>query len=487
MKKYYWFFIFILCVFLSCLSTNYDYDFWARIIVGERFVEQGILPYEDFLSYTPTHIWFDHEYGAGIVFYLILKYLKSFGIILFQALMMFAVSFCITKIQTLKKHSFPLSIFSTAFFIGCFYFLNDSLIRCQLFSFLFFSIFLYILEKNRKSPTPLVWGLPFFTIIWNNLHGGVVAGLGIIFIYILGAIIEKKPFKKLFVILVLSVLLLIINPYGIKYLSFLFMAATMTRKYVVEWWSPFNPYHFVNYFLVCAYLLFGLFSIMYNSFKTKKYEYTKIIAIIITIAEGFLHVKLLSLALITVTALAYNEMFIMLLPLKKYLTYIEKSLYVVIIVFGITIPLYSPQIPRADYTKYPLKEVEFLKINNIKGNIVPYFGHGSYVSYKLYPNNLIFMDGRYEEVYNNKEFLTLRDYELAEPNWQDILINYNTEILMPMKTADIYKILLNNNNWVLIYEGNLCGIFVKKENAKKIYLEPNTNILYYRKNIFKRQ
>ena len=130
-------------------------------------------------------------------------------------------------------------------------------------------------------------------------------------------------------------------------------------------------------------------------------------------------------------------------------------------------------------------EIEFLKINNIKGNIVVPFGFGSYASYKLYPDNLIYMDGRYEEVYDNKVYLTLRDFSLAEENWDDIIKNYDTDILMPEKTAEIYEVLKNDKNWDLIFEGRLCGIFVKKGRRAFSYYDPEYKIDYYRKTMFK--
>ena len=56
---------------------------------------------------------------------------------------------------------------------------------------------------------------------------------------------------------------------------------------------------------------------------------------------------------------------------------------------------------------------------NIKGNIITPFALGSYTSYKLYPNNLIYIDGRYEEVYyDNKErvpFWECRNW--IHPGW----------------------------------------------------------------------
>ena len=77
-----------------------------------------------------------------------------------------------------------------AVFLAFYMRLNPVITRCQLFSFVFFSIFLYILEATRvKKATKLIWLLPFITIIWNNLHGGVVSGLGLIGMYFVGAIL----------------------------------------------------------------------------------------------------------------------------------------------------------------------------------------------------------------------------------------------------------------------------------------------------------
>ena len=89
--------ILLTCIFLTCLSINYDYDLFARLIVGERFIEESILPFKDFLSYTPTHNWYDHEWGSGVVFYFMLKYFGSFGLILLQSVLMFGTAFFIIK------------------------------------------------------------------------------------------------------------------------------------------------------------------------------------------------------------------------------------------------------------------------------------------------------------------------------------------------------------------------------------------------------
>ena len=162
-----------------------------------------------------------------------------------------------------------------------------------------------------------------------------------------------------------------------------------------------------------------------------------------TLCLGLTHVKLLSLTVIASSALCYNEIAGLFLRLKIIIRKIEKSAYAAILALALLIPFSSPNYARVDLSKFPLYEVEFLLINNLEGNIVVPFGLGSYISYKLYPDNKIFMDGRYEEVYNDKEFDVLMNYELAEENWEDIVNNYKTDILMPRKEIDIYRVLKN--------------------------------------------
>ena len=473
----------ILALTLTCLAENYDFDFFARLIVGENFIEHGILPFKDFLSYTPTHPWYDHEWGSGVVFYFVLKYFGPIGIILLQTLLVFGTGFFVIKTQQLQKHAYPTTLLFMTVFIWFFNHLNNSGIRCHFFSFFFFSMFLYLMERMRKNyDTKLVWIIPPIVILWNNLHGGVVSGLGLIFMYLVGAILERKPWKKYFALLAISTPLLIINPYGVNYLNFLFSATTKNRKYIIEWLSFLAGRHF-SYYLPSS--VFGILALLLSFVNNKKIDITKTIVLAVTLYSGLAHVKLLSLTLIASAALCYNDFMRILCKLKKSFIMCEKALYPAIIVLALYIvPFSSPWYPRCDLYKYPLYEAEFLMINNIKGNIVVPFGYGSYLSYKLYPDNLIYMDGRYEEVYNDKEFLMLRDFNLAEKNWRDIVTNYDTDILMPSKDTEIYSKLINDKDWVHIFDGRVCGIFVKKGQEKASYLEPEYGLDYYKRTMF---
>ena len=482
-KKGMYLLIFLFSIFLSCLCKDYDYDLYARLIVGEHFFNTGWISYHDFLSYTPTHIWYDHEWGSSVVFYAFFRLLGNFGLILLQALTIFFTTFFVVKTQKLQKHSYPTSLASIVGFMFLYAQQNPSIVRCHMFSFMFFSMFLYFLEKTRLKDSNILWLVPILTIIWNNLHGGVVAGLGIIFIYMIGEILSQKPWKKYFLVLAVSTPLLIVNPYGYEYLNFLFSANTMNRKYITEWWSVFSQRHVIYYYPMFVTGISVLILTVLNILGKKRINLTKFLVLLMVVYQGTTHVKLLSLVLIVVASLYYDD--IISLFGKSSQRLLNKFAYIMVLIVILCLPFTHPTEARTLTTKYPVKEVEFLRINNIEGNILTHFALGSYTSYKLYPQNLIYMDGRYEEVYNDEEFNRLMNYELINPNWDEVLRYYPTQILMPEKNSQISAHLEKQSGWEKVYTGDLCNIFLPRNGIKYITFKmPSDDLEYYKKSEF---
>ena len=473
----------LFCFFLACSSKTYDFDLYARLIVGEHFWSGLGIAYSDFLSYTPTHYWYDHEWGSGVVFYAFLKLFGPVGLVFIHAITMFFTTFFVIKTHKLQKHAYPVSILYPVIFLLLFFHQNPSTVRCHMFSFMFFAMFIYFLEKTRKYPNSnIMWFIPLITVIWNNLHGGIVSGLGIIGLYILGDFIMRKPVKKYILVLAASIPLLIINPYGIKYVTFLVSANMKSRPHITEWMNLFVERH-VRYYMPVFFGVIGGFTAAFINFiQSKNRDITKIIMLVVTLYLSIMHVKLLSLSLIVVFALCGND--IISLFRKKALRILETAAYICVIAAIFYIPVLKPFEARLIDYKLPFYETEFIKMNNLKGNLFTMFGYGSYVSYKLFPDNLIFMDGRYEEVYNDKEFDVLINFERKAGTWDEMFTKYPTEIIMVSASVPAYYFMKNNQAWSEVYKGPLCGVFVKKENKKNVYLYPTRDINYYKNNHF---
>ena len=133
---------------------------------------------------------------------------------------------------------------------------------------------------------------------------------------------------------------------------------------------------------------------------------------------------------------------------------------------------------------FPVKEVEFVKINNIKGKILTNFDFGSFVSYKLYPQNKIYMDGRYEEVYYDYMLPVLKEFFLVYPNWRQILTYFKPDVMIIEKSYPIFKTLKDEKEWIIIYEGKQFGVFVPKDKVQKNYKMPTNDMDYYKNTLF---
>ena len=87
-----------------------------------------------------------------------------------------------------------------------------------------------------------LWLLAPIQIVWCNLHGGFLAGLGLIFLYALGEALSRRPFRPYLVWFLMAGLATLINPYGLKYWSYLAQAVTMPRPEITEWVSHLEGY-----------------------------------------------------------------------------------------------------------------------------------------------------------------------------------------------------------------------------------------------------
>ncbi|MBE7704230.1 MAG: hypothetical protein E7Z90_00290 [Cyanobacteria bacterium SIG29] len=487
---------------MTCINCTPDNDLWARLIAGEHIVENlNVLKY-DFLSYTPTHPWYDHEWGASIFFYLALKHFGSEGLIVLKGILIALTMFFCYKTIELNKPKSTVS-YNILYFAIMFLAVEQNMgqtIRCLLFTSLFFSIFLYLLEKARQGKTKSLILLPIIMLFWSNIHGGALSGIGLIGIYCVGEFLNKKPIKWYIVTLLSSLAVLFINPYGIEYVKFLFYAGTMDRTFITEWTSPFDKYYIGEYLKYKVYLVFIILTsaiyLIKNKINYKNLDKTKLLIILAMIYLSVTHIRHISFFVLTTGTLLYNEFY------SIFNSFIDKfkfkneenrktfNLAKNVIVYFLLLLISIPQLLNTNKeikiteTKYPRFAIEFIKINKIEGNLFINFDWGSYAAYKLYPNNLIVMDGRYEEVYNPDLLLQLKDFHLVKDDWYKIIRDYKTDVMILEKKYPVFEEIKKHKDWKLVFENNLSGVFIPTSKLKKHYYLPIPNDEYYNKTLF---
>lgn len=504
-KKYIFYTVFLLfCVVIAAHYTDIDNDFWARLIQGKAFWQTGSVLKYDFLSYTKTHAWYDHEWGSSAIFYYVLSTFGDVGLMIFKGVLIFLVFYFVTKIVDMRGVS-TTTAYNFLFYFFAFHALSDiatSTVRCQLLTFLFFAMWIYLLEKIRNGDNKLLFVLPVMMLVWSNFHGGCVSGLGVLAIYGVGELLNRKPFKKYFLAIIPCILVMFINPYGYEYVKFLAMATTMARPLITEWRASFDTRDIMESIHFKGFMSVMVFSwaagMLKDKFSWEKLDKTKILMLLVTLILALKHIKHQPIFIITAASFLYNDFYNVFNAVIKFLrkllhlnneTFIkafvitkETVVYLGIAFYCCVAAFYIPFSPTVGESKYPIYAIEFIRANNIKGNLLLSFNYGSYAAYKLYPQNLIFMDGRYEEVYYDDLLPMLARLHVANvPGWDDAIKGYRTDVILMAKKYNIYTVLKNDKNWKRIFEDDKYAVFVPKNKAKKVYQLPNLNADFYNK------
>jgi len=116
------------------------------------------------------------------------------------------------------------------------------LARPHLFSLVLLVAGLWLLDEDRRSPTPWLWTLVPMTGLWANLHGGFAAWLAILGLLAVGSAArrDRRALARYGLLAGLSSLATLINPYGwqLHRHVFEFLGSRWIADHVAEFQSP---------------------------------------------------------------------------------------------------------------------------------------------------------------------------------------------------------------------------------------------------------
>lgn len=487
--------IFLFTAAVCLMHQEFDLDLWSRLAVGKMFFENGHILKQDIFSYTKNNpVWYDHEWGSSVVFYFIVNHFGDAGIYALKIIIFFLTVYLVSKTISLKKDNTPYNILYYLMIIFGLFLGYASVVRCQIFTFFFFALFLYLLEKVRLGSNKLLFLFPFLMIIWTNLHGGFMVGLCTLGLYTLGEFLNKKPAKNYLTTFAASCLVTLINPYGIGFLKYMLKAATMPRPYIVEWGptdllGPWNELFYYKLLLVLTVLVLGY--AFFNLVKTQEksniwpsIDKTKLLMILFTAYISLSHIKHQPFFMIAAGIFVYHDFYNFINTLSSRLfkfkipqkvVWVKESLiYLIIIFIGSIITLGSHYEIAVLPTKYPVGSVQFIKDNNLKGNVLTLFNWGSYTTWNLYPDCKIAVDGRYEEVYPDDVVEETGAFiYVTKKNWYDFVNDYPTDIIILSKDFPSYGLLKQRKEWTEVYNDISSAVFLPTNKVKKNYVYPN--------------
>ena len=458
-----------------------DPDLWGYLAFGRLFWNSAQFPLRDVFSYVPTlYPWVYHEWLTGVLFYPIYVKFGGEGLQLLKYVLGLT-TFGLIYLTARNRGNSPLGCAIGVCLVirGWAY----SPVRAQVFTCLFFALTLYLVDTARlRQNGRRLWFVVFIMVLWCNLHGGFLMGLGLIGLYCIGALISRHRFSQYAGILLLSGLVTLINPYGLNYWSFLVRAISMPRPEIYEWASIQKAFQLgyvsrteiVN---LAAMILLGLFLMM----RTRWKDITAGLALSVTLVLGLLHIRHLvfyyllmgaflpSLFTYYIQEMQFNPKFIKMSNrasktcLLFVVTLISAWAFVGFIQkFPLRLEIISKPdlVGRTTQLYYPVGAVTYIQQRRLSGNILTEFGWGEYLIWKLYPACKIALDGRYETVYPDEVTRSYFEFFKAGQSCQFVR-DYPPDMILLAIRPKVYEMIKSGNKWQEIYSDAGSVLFIR--------------------------
>ena len=469
------------------ISNNADTDLWGYLAFGHEFWSKSGFPYQDVFSYMPVNdVWVYHEWLTGVIFFplymafgdeslQILRYALALGALMF--------AFKTARLRGAPVAWALLGLFFAAYAVSPGY----SPVRAQVFTHFFFCLLIYVCEKSLKEDRYKgLWILAPVFLFWGNAHGGFVAGLGILLLYAVGAAASGRKWTPFALAMAASIAATLINPYGIKYWSYLIHALSMPRTDITEWasireafkqgYKVLSPHVFSTLFLISA--------VLYA--RRIRKDPTAILILAATAWMAFSHVRHIVFFGFAFAALAPDAAWNFFNSLKTN-KFKKRRLAGILILLPASWMLYlslnvayhrmgendftdaplSLKVLSAEEAKngqffYPVGGMHYLRQNNISGNILPEFSWGEFIMWSL-PDSKIAIDGRYETVYPTRTCEQYFDFLNKTPGWESYLNDYPHEIAVFRPNSYAAHLIDGRPEWKNAYMDQGCVVFIKEE------------------------
>jgi len=479
-----------------------DGDTGYHIRAGEFILDTFSIPKRDIFSFlTPPIPWTAHEWLSEVIMAMIHRPFGLTGIVIFFSFIISLIYYLLFKILRKNNNDILITAFIVILVLGASKI--HWLARPHIFSLLLMLIWYYLLDEYQYNHKNYLYFFPPMMLLWVNLHGGFLAGFILLGIYLFGNVfkfirskgdernIYEKKARLLGLITVVCLFVSLINPY--TYHILLFPFNLVSNKFIMDHVSEFlapnfhrisiKPFEFI---LLLIYIVLV--------FSKKRINIIELVMILLFAHMSLYSARYIPLFSIIVAPILYRQLSPILETSDgKIARFIKKRsenvseidestrgcLWPVAAVILVVVLATGGKIDfRFDPKTKPVAAVEFLKKENIKGNMYDNDEFGDYIIYAAWPQYKVFFDGR-SDMYGVDRMKEYQKVLSIKPGWDEVLKKYNMNWVIYNANSPLSMFLVERDDWELIYADKVANIFVKDipENRYLIEKYPDVELV----------
>lgn len=453
------------CFFFVLARTVIDADLWGHVRFGGDLFRTGDIVRQDVYSYmTGAQPWINHEWLAEAAFWAAWSLVGGTGLVLLKM----AVGFTILGLVLAHLMRRGVATLHAGVVILLAYpLLSIGLrtVRPHMFTYLGLLLVLLAIEAAARGRWRWLWGLPPVFAVWANLHGGFLAGIGILGVW---AVAEWRPrggsvpTRTLLATVVLSLLATLLNPWGIGLWGFLLRTATVPRPEISEWSpTPLLSFEGIIYLVLVALTAAALIRRAPPPRAPLILVYA-IVALAPLVAVR--HLPLFALAALVMAAEPLGVWSRHLVqrrdrsrPAPAWFSAV--LIAIALVMAALSIPyLRGPAIDGVGQP-FPVRAVALLEASGVSGDLAVYFDWGEFAIWHLAPGIQVSWDGRRETVYSPAAHEANWRFLIGTGDWDELLTEHGTDLALVPTGMPVYNLLLEREPWTVVYEDSLSALF----------------------------
>lgn len=466
----------VLSFFLYQLApTQADPDLWGHVRFGGDLLRTGEFLRVDPYSYASGIVpWINHEWLAEVVFFVAWSIAAGTGLVLVKTVVGMTVAGGLWT-QLLRAGLKPVR--AAILLVAASFALLPSLgtVRPQMFTVLLFAAELRMLKEAEFGNPKAVWPLPLVFALWINLHGGVLAGLGVLLVYAAVGIGTRRRRGEqvpayLWWVPAACVLALFLNPFGWHLPEFLVRTATIPRPDISEWASL----RLVS--VTGAAYLTLLFASGAALLRHPDRSSPALIAAWAVTALAPLTAARHA-ALFAVAALALGADALAALgtthdaakspggptrpPLFERLPGRAVLAAGGLVFLLLSLPAFR-QVTLGPRFDYPARAVDLLERSGVEGHLALQFDWGQYALWHLYPEILVAPDGRRETVYDEDTYRRYLAFEFGTRDWKAFLEEPAADMALVRPGSPSSNLLAEDEGWDRLYGDSAAVLYARR-------------------------
>jgi len=461
----------VAALLLAGLTQNgfVDPDLWHELALAREAWHVGGLPLRDDFAFTPTVVpVVHHEWGTGALLWAVVSAFGGAGLLVVRYLLVAALALLAWRAARRRgAHWTGFAVLAPVAVVLSWF--GFSTVRAQMFTLVMCAWLLLALGRDRDGDRRWIPAWLVGHVIWVNLHAGFVVGLIWVLAHGTEEFLRHRPWRHLAGVALAMAALVLVNPYGTAYVSYLGRALVMDRPLITEWapvWAAFGP--------VIAIFAVSLLVAVYAVWRRGWSGASDVLILALAAYAAARHQR--HLALYAVAWVVLVPSWLEPTPLGRAVRELWSSrprvcstaaLVVALVCSGAALrnrpwELDVPANP-GDHPllTYPVGAVDYLRETGFAGNALTGFDWGAYVSFQLYPAVRVSMDGRYEVAYPRGSLEDTRAIYAAEEGWRERLARYAPDVVLAPAGGRLAGGLAETADWTRCYRDDAFEVFAR--------------------------